>query len=96
MEILHPDLFDSSLLQPMLDKKVDRSTQDEYIQARAKLSEIRQILTPFYPQQLVQNIITVLIKEYNMTGDCSILDTASKNHRRNVERFYTRYYSVQI
>ena len=39
---LHPDLFDFSLLQPMLDKKVDRPTQDEHIRARARPAEIGQ------------------------------------------------------
>jgi hypothetical protein len=84
-------LSDFSLLQPILDKKVDRSAQDEHTQARAKLAEIGQILSPFCPQQFVQNVITGLINQYNMTRDCSILDRAVENHRRNVERYYTRY-----
>jgi hypothetical protein len=87
----YPNLFDFSLLQPMLDENVDRSAQDEHMQARAKLAENRQIPSLFYPQQVVQNVITGLIKEYNMTRDCSILDRALENHRRNVEWYYTRY-----
>ena len=84
-------LSDFSLLQPMLDKKVDGSPQGEHIQARARLAEIGQILSPFCPSQFVQNVITGLINQYNMTRDCSILDRALEYHRRNVERYYIRY-----
>jgi hypothetical protein len=84
-------LSDFSLLQPMLDKTIDGSSQDEHMQARAKLAEIGQILSPFCPSQFVQNVITGLINQYNMTRDCSILDRALGNHRRNVELYYTRY-----
>jgi hypothetical protein len=38
------------LLQPMLDKKVDRPTQDEHIRARARPAEIGQTLIPFCHQ----------------------------------------------
>jgi hypothetical protein len=72
----------------MLDKKVDRPTQDEHIRARARLAEIGQTLIPFCPRQFVQNVITRLVNEYNRNGDyCSIPDTALKNHRRNIESF---------
>jgi hypothetical protein len=87
----YPHLFDFSLSQPMLDKKVDGSSQDKDMQARAKLAEIRQILSPFCPPQFVQNVITGLINQYNVTRDCSILDRALENHRRNVELYYRRY-----
>jgi hypothetical protein len=84
-------LSDFNLLQPMLDKKVNGSSQDKDMQARAKLIEIRQILSPFYPPQFVQNVITGLTDRYNATGNISILDTALEHHRRNIERYYTRY-----
>jgi hypothetical protein len=74
-------------LQTNASKKVDRSTQDEHMHARAKFAEIQQILSPFYPQQFVQTVITRLVNEYNRTEDCSIPDTVLKNHRRNVESF---------
>jgi hypothetical protein len=74
-------LSDFSSLQPMLDKKVDRSSQDKRMQAKAKLTEIGQILSPVYPLQFVQNVITELTNRYNATGDISILDTALENHR---------------
>jgi hypothetical protein len=63
--ILQPPVFDFTLLQPMLDKKATRSTRDEHIQVRAKLAEIRQILSPFCPPQFVQHVITGLIDIYN-------------------------------
>jgi hypothetical protein len=84
-------LFDFSLLQPMLDKKVDRPSEDEHMQAKAKLAEIEQILSPFCPAQFVRNVITGLTNKYDATGDISILHTALENHRRNVERYCTRY-----
>jgi hypothetical protein len=84
-------LSDFSLLQPMLDKKVDKSSEDKHMQARAKLAEIEQILSPFCPPQFVRNVITGLTNKYDATGDISILDTALENHRRNVERYCTRY-----
>ena len=65
----------------MLDKKVDRSSQDKRMQAKAKLTEIGQILSPVYPLQFVQNVITELTNRYNATGDISILDTVLENHR---------------
>jgi hypothetical protein len=75
----------------MLDKKVDKSSEDKHMQARAKLAEIEQILSPFCPPNFVRNVITGLTNKYDATGDISILDTALENHRRNVERYYTRH-----
>jgi hypothetical protein len=88
---LYPHLFHYSLLQPMKDKKVYKSSEDEHMQAKAKLAEIGQILSPFCLPQFVQNVITGLTNKYNATGDISILDTALENHRRNGERYHTRY-----
>jgi hypothetical protein len=87
----YPYLFDFSLLQPMLDKKVDKSSEDKHMQAKAKLAEIKQILSPFCPPNFVRNVITGLTNKYDATWDISILNTALENHRRNVERYYTRY-----
>jgi hypothetical protein len=75
----------------MKDKKVDKSSEDEHMQAKAKHAEIEQILSPFCPPNFVRNVITGLTNRYNATGDISILDTVLENHRRNVERYYTRY-----
>jgi hypothetical protein len=75
----------------MKDKKVDKSSEDEHMQAKGKLAEIKQILSPFCPPQIVENVITGLTNRYDATGDISILDTALENHRRNVELYYTRY-----
>lgn len=59
--------------------------------AATKLAEIEQLLKPYCPPTSVQNIITGLIKRYKQTGDYSIFDRSLENHRRNVERYYSRY-----
>jgi len=87
----YPHLFDFSLSQPTLDKKVDKPSEDKRMQAKAKLAEIGQILSPFFPLQFVQNVIIGLTNKYNATGDISNLDTALDNHRRTVELYYKRY-----
>lgn len=66
-------------------KKHDQQeSEDIYNQAKAKLSEIEQVLSPHYPQEIVQNIIEELVKTCNITGKYDILDEALKRHRSNV------------
>ena len=68
-------------------KKHDKQESgDEYNQARAKLSEIEQVLSPHYPLETVQNIIKELVKTCNSTRKYDMLDEALKRHRSNVWR----------
>jgi hypothetical protein len=55
-------------------------------QGKATLASIEQLLSPDYPQQFVRNVITVLTKEFEITGDLSSLNTAFENHQKNVQR----------
>lgn len=57
--------------------------------ARIKLAEIEKVLT-HYPAEFVRNVITGLTKQYDMTGDYSILDEALERHRRNVKGYPIR------
>jgi hypothetical protein len=63
-----------------------QESEDVYNQAKAKLSEIEQVLSPHYPQEIVQNIIEELVKTCNIAGKYDILDEALKRHRSNVRR----------
>lgn len=83
----HSHVSDFSFVQRWPDKKhVEQESGDEYSQARAKLSEIEQVLSPHYPWETVQNIIKGLVKTCNITGKYDILDEALKRHRSNVSR----------
>ena len=64
------------------------SIRDLHQAARIKLAEIEKVLTPYYPETFVRNVITGLTKQYTITGDRSILDEALERHRRNV-KWYT-------
>jgi len=83
----HSHVSDFSFVQPWPYKKHDQQESgDVYNQAKAKLSEIEQVLSPHYPREIVQNIIEELIKICNITGKYDILDEALKRHRSNVSR----------
>jgi hypothetical protein len=73
-----------SPLEPDKKAKESSSPEESHRQAKAKLAEIEQLLTPVYPQQFVRSVITGLIKRCNATGDYSILDEALENHKRNI------------
>jgi hypothetical protein len=77
--------------QRMQQASVDNpSFQDLDEAARIKLAEIEEVLTPYCPPEFVRNVITGLTKQYNMTGDHSILDEALERHRRNAKGYAIR------
>jgi hypothetical protein len=83
----HSHVSDFSFVQPWPYKKHDQQESgDVYNQAKAKLSEIEQVLSLHYPREKVQNIIEELVKTCNSTGKYDILDEALKRHRSNVRR----------
>ena len=58
-----------------------------YLQGKATLAAIEQLLLPYYPQEFVRNVITGLTREFDITGDLSSLNTAFENHLKNVQRY---------
>jgi hypothetical protein len=83
-------LLDFALLEPTLNKKSREPSGDEYIQARAKLAGIEQVLTPFCLPEFVPNVITGLIDRCNVRGNYVGLDEALERHRNNARRYYRR------
>jgi hypothetical protein len=72
------DLVDPTLLQALSDKKGDQHISPErYLQGKTKLAAIEQC-----PKEFVQNVITVLSNQFDITGDLSALDEAFENHRK--------------
>ena len=63
---------------------------DAFEQARAKLSEIEEVLTPHCTMEFVQNVIKQLIEICNIIGSYNILDEALENHKNLVNPFYLR------
>ena len=80
-----PNKLDLSLPQQVSDKEIQHKMSPEK-QGKATLASIEQLLSPHYPQQFVRNVITVLTKEFEITGDLSSLNTAFENHQKNVQR----------
>ena len=77
--------------QRMQQASVDNpSFQDLDEAARIKLAEIEEVLTPYCPPEFVRNVIRGLTKQYNMTGNHSILDEALERHRRNAKGYAIR------
>jgi hypothetical protein len=74
--------------QSQIKKEDESLSPAAYKQAKAKLLEIEEVLTPHCPPEFVQNVIKGLIEKCNTTGSYDILDEALENHRNNVNRFY--------
>ena len=69
-------------------KEIKHITSPErYLQGKATLVAIKQLLSSYYPQEFVQNVITGLTREFDITGDLSSLNTAFENHLKNVQRY---------
>jgi hypothetical protein len=62
------------------------SSPERYLQGKATLAAIEQLLSPYYPQEFVRNVISCLTKEFDITRDLSSLNTAFENHLKNVQR----------
>jgi hypothetical protein len=76
--------------QPMQNRAVYTSSSsysDEYKQARSKLFELQQLLTPFCsPQVIIYNTLNIIVRHCNMRGDYTIIDEALENHRDNISK----------
>ena len=60
---------------------------DEYKQARSKLFELEQLLTPFCsPQSIIYNILNTIVRLCNMRGDYTTIYDALENHRNNISK----------
>lgn len=82
------ELFDPTRLQTLSDKKGDQHISPErYLQGKIKLAAIEQLLSPYCPKEFVQNVITALSNQFDVTGDLSALDEAFEGHRKNTEHF---------
>ena len=80
----------------MQNRAVDTSSSrysDEYKQARSKLFELEQLLTPFYPLQFIYNALNIIVRLCNMRGDYTTIDEALENHRNNISKpeWYTYF-----
>ena len=82
------DKLDPSLPKWASVKEIKHITSPErYLQGKATLAAIEQLLSSYYPQEFVQNVITGLTREFDITGDLSSLNTAFENHLKNVQRY---------
>ena len=74
----------------MQNRAVDTSSSsysNEYKQARSKLFELEQLLTPFCsPQFVIYNILNTIVRFCNMREDYTIIDEALENHRDNISK----------
>jgi hypothetical protein len=86
----NPPLLDFASSQSMQETDDGEVSPDAFEQARAKLSEIEEVLTPHCTMEFVQNVIKQLIEICNIIGSYDILDEALENHKKNVNRFYLR------
>jgi hypothetical protein len=86
----NPPLLDFASLQSKPDNDDEEVSPDALEQARAKLSEIEQVLTPHRSKEFVQNVIKQLTEICNITGSYDILDEALENHKNLVKPFYLR------
>jgi hypothetical protein len=80
-EMLSNDAKDNLVDKPHLN------LPERYLQGKATLASIEQLLLPYYPQEFVSNVISRLTKEFDITGDLSSLNTAFENHQKNVQRY---------
>ena len=93
----HPtDVFGLKAQQPMQNRAANTSSfsySDEYKQARSKLFELEQLLTPFYPPQFIYNALNTIVRLCNMRGDYTTIDEALENHRNNISKpeWYTYF-----
>ena len=93
----HPtDVFGLKPQQPMQNRVAKTSSfsySDEYKQARSKLFELEQLLTPFYPLQFIYNALNIIVRLCNMRGDYTTIDEALENHRNNISKpeWYTYF-----
>ena len=86
----YPPLLYFASSQSKPDNDDVEVSADALEQARAKLSEIEEVLTPHRPMEFVQNVIKHLIEICNITGSYDILDEALENHKNLVNPFYLR------
>jgi hypothetical protein len=90
-QLLHhlTHVFGLKSQHPMQNRAVDTSSSsysDEYKQARSKLFELEQLLTPFCSPQSIYNKLNTIVRFCNMRGDYIIIDEALENHRDNISK----------
>jgi hypothetical protein len=81
--------LDKQSQHPMQNRAVDTSSSrysDEYKQARSKLFELEQLLTPFCSPQVIYNTLDIIVRHCNMRGDYTIIDEALENHRDHISK----------
>jgi hypothetical protein len=81
------DKIGLNLPQQVSAKIQHKMSPERYLQGKATLAAIEQLLSPYYPQEFVRNVITCLRKEFDITGDLSSLNTAFENHLKNAQRY---------
>jgi hypothetical protein len=84
----HTHVFGLKSQQPMQNRAVNTSSSsysDEYKQARSKLFELEQLLTPFCSPQVIYNKLNTIVRFCNMLGDYTIIDEALEIHRDNIQ-----------
>jgi hypothetical protein len=86
----NPALLAFASSQSKQETDNEEVSPDAFEQARAKLSEIEEVLTPHCSMEFVHNVIKQLIEICNITGSYDILDEALENHKKNVNPFYLR------
>jgi hypothetical protein len=85
----HTDVFSLKSQQPMQNRAANTSSSsysEEYKQARSKLFELEQLLTPFYPPQFIYNALNTIVRICNMRGGYTTIDEALENHRNNISK----------
>jgi hypothetical protein len=85
----HTDVFSLKSQQPMQNRAANTSSSsysEEYKQARSKLFELEQLLTPFCPPQIIYNTLTIIVRHCNMRGDYTTIDEALETHRNNISK----------
>jgi hypothetical protein len=74
---------------PMQNRAGDTSSSrysDEYKQARSKLFELEQLLTPFCSPQIIYNTLNIIVRHCNIRGDYITIDEALENHRDHISK----------
>jgi hypothetical protein len=85
----HTHIFGLKSQHPMQNRAVNTSSSsysEEYKQARSKLFELEQLLTPFCSRQVIYNTLNIIVRHCNMRGDYTIIDEALENHRNNISK----------
>lgn len=85
----HTDVFSLKSQQPMQNRAANISSSrysEEYKQARSKLFELEQLLTVFYPPQIIYNTLNTIVRLCNMQGDYTTIDDALENHLNNISK----------